>query len=204
MKSPQPERRSGHRMSKLDRMVEFAISAYRGGAFPMSVGGKLGFYACDPRWLFLFDRFYMPKTIGKLCRRKPFEIRTDTAFDDVVRGCRSGRDEWISAELAAVYSELFKRGHAHSVEAWKDGKLAGGLYGTHFGAAFLAESMYHSVTGASNVCVVHLMEHLKTRGFHFCDIQYPNPHTLRFHPVPIPARDFDKILRRALKAKAEF
>lgn len=189
-------------MKRLASLVDATIRAYKDGAFPMAEDGELGFYSCDPRSVFMFDSFHAPKRLLRIYRGQPFDLHIDSAFGEVVENCRVGRPEWISPQLAEIYAELFSRGHAHSVEAWKDGNLVGGIYGTQFGAAFLAESMFHTETHASNVCLIFLMERLKAGGFLFCDIQYANPHTLRFHPVRIPRERFMTMYRHALRCKA--
>ncbi len=184
--------------------IEATLKAYAEGFFPMSDNDRLGFYSSDPRSVYFFDSFHVPRSLRRYYRRHSFDLKTDTAFLEVVRSCRQGRPEWISEFQVQLYAELYKRGHAHSIEAWKDGELAGGIFGTHFGAAFLAESMFHRVPNASNVCLVYLMEMLLRCGFHFCDIQYANEHTARFHPTDLSMKNFMKIFRAALKDTATF
>ncbi|MBF0244844.1 MAG: leucyl/phenylalanyl-tRNA--protein transferase [Planctomycetes bacterium] len=183
-------------------LVERVIDAYLHGAFPMAEQGELCFFTCDPRFVFLFDQVHIPKRLARIARSSPFEILIDSDFPAVVEACRRGRPEWISAELVAVYVQLFERGLAHSIEAWQDGRLVGGVYGTHFGAAFMAESMFHTESNASGVCLVELLRRLKEGGFAFCDIQYPNEYTSRFRPVSWSKREFLHRYRKALEGRA--
>ena len=181
-----------------EEVVEATIAAYQAGYFPMSEDGELDYFTCDPRSLYLFDCFHVPTKLRRFYRKHTFDLKIDNAFESVVRACRVGRPEWISEFQVQLYVELFDRGCAHSIEAWQDGKLAGGIFGTHFGAAFLAESMFYQVTQASSVCLVYLMERLQHAGFHFCDIQYANEHTARFNPVDIELPEFQKMYQRAV------
>lgn len=185
-----------------EKIVEATIAAYLAGYFPMSEDGELDYFTCDPRSLYLFDSFHVPRKLGRLYRQQPFEMRIDTAFERVVCNCRAGRPEWISEFQVQLYVELFERGYAHSIEAWQDGELAGAIFGTQFGAAFLAESMYHSVSHASNICIVYMMERLQLGGFHFCDIQYANEHTARFNPVNVGMVEFQERYQSAIAAEA--
>lgn len=168
----------------------------------MSEDGELRFYTCDPRSVYRFESFHIPRRLKRIARQQPFEIRVDHAFELVVQNCRLGRPEWISDLMVELYVELHRRGHAHSVEAWQDGRLVGGLYGTQFGAAFMAESMFHTATHASNLCLVALMEKLQAGGFAFCDIQYANEHTAIFNPEQISQAEFMRWLKQASGRKA--
>ena len=183
-------------------VVEATVAAYLAGYFPMSEDGELDYFTCDPRSLYLFDSFHVSTKLRRLYRKHTFDLKIDNAFESVVRACRAGRPEWISEFQVQLYVELFHRGCAHSIEAWEDGELAGGIFGTHFGAAFLAESMFYHVTHASNVCLIYLMERLEAGGFHFCDIQYANEHTARFNPVDIELPEFQRMYQRAISSEA--
>lgn len=177
------------------------INAYQNGSFPMAEKGVLGFYTCDPRSVFFFDSFHIPKRLKRIYKQNPFQLKVDTAFNDVVNKCRLDRPEWISEELTLIYSELYFLGKAHSFEAWNNGKLVGGVFGTCFGSAFLAESMFHHTKNASNCCLIYMMNWLQNKGFHFCDIQYANDHTNRFNPIDVPIRQFNLMLKEAIKSK---
>ena len=187
---------------RLSEAAGRALDAYRVGAFPMNEGDGIEYFVCDPRSVFHIHRFHVPRSLAKTCRKRPFDIRMDTAFERVLEGCRSGRPVWIGDALFEVYLELHAAGFVHSIEAWKDGELAGGVFGTAVGAAFLAESMYHVLPNASNCCLVRLIERLDACGFRFCDVQYENPHTARFGPSDVPMEDFFAMHARAAAAPA--
>ncbi len=184
--------------------LEHAIQAYLNGYFPMAHEGELQFYECDPRSIYTFDLFHTPRRLKRIFSRSPFDYRFDQDFKTVVEGCRHNRDEWISDELQDLYLDLHDLGIAHSIEAWHDDRLVGGIYGTHFGAAFLAESMFHIEEHASNCCLLFLVDHLHKRGFHFIDIQYPNPHTARFNPQSLAVADYRKKYQLAQSIQRPF
>jgi leucyl/phenylalanyl-tRNA--protein transferase len=137
-------------------------------------------------------------------RRGEFEIRGNTAFEEVMRACTKRREgTWISPEIIRVYSELHRHGHAHSVEAWQDGRLAGGLYGVTLGAAFFGESMFHRVTDASKVALVALVERLRERGFELLDAQWSTPHLERLGAVEIPRSQYlERLAQAVLKPRS--
>ncbi len=185
---------------------ELVLYGYRMGAFPMAdEDGEIYWYSPDPRCVFEFDRFHIPHSLRPIIRQARFEVQTDTAFDEVVRAC-AGRPEgtWISDELIVVYTELHRRGYAHSVEAWQDDKLAGGLYGVALGGAFFGESMFHRVPDASKVALVALVERLKARRFILIDTQWSTPHLERFGAVEIPQREYLRRLEQALQLPCRF
>ena len=167
----------------------------------MAENGVLGLYTCDPRSVFFFDSFHIPRRLKRIYNKNPLKITVDKAFIDVVHKCRENRPEWINEDLVSIYSELYSLGYAHSFEAWDSEELVGGIFGTCFGSAFLAESMFHLQTHASNICLVYMMEWLEKKSFHFCDIQYANEHTNRFNPTEVPLIQFNKMLKKALERK---
>ncbi len=176
------------------------LHGYRLGVFPMAdADGAIYWYSPDPRCIFEYDRFRVPRSLRSIIRRGEFEIRVDTAFDAVIRAC-AGRPEgtWISEEIIAVYSQVHRMGYAHSVESWHGGKLVGGLYGVTLGGAFFGESMFYHVTNASNVALVRLIERLKARRFALIDTQWSTPHLLRFGAVEIPRQEYLERLEQAL------
>lgn len=185
---------------------EVVLIAYRAGQFPMarSRGGPIHWYDPDPRGILPLDAFHCPRRLARTVRQGVFEIRVDTAFEEVMRGCARRRETWINEDIVAVYTELHRRGDAHSIEAWKDGKLAGGLYGVAIGAAFMAESKFGSVRDASKVCAVALVERLRERGFELLDVQYWNSHIAQFGVVEIPREEYRRRLARAVARTAAF
>jgi leucyl/phenylalanyl-tRNA--protein transferase len=137
----------------------------------------LAWWSPDPRGILPIDGLRLSRSLRRSCAR--FEVRTDTAFDDVVAACADpNRDgSWINAEIARAYGELHRLGHAHSLEAWTpEGELAGGLYGVHVGGLFAGESMFHRRTDASKVALVALVGHLRRIGVTLLDVQWATPH----------------------------
>jgi leucyl/phenylalanyl-tRNA--protein transferase len=186
------------------------LSAYAQGVFPMADRDHvIRFYTADPRGIVPLDhRFHVSHTLRQLIRKDPpvFEVRVNHHFEATMRGCMSNRAEgtWISEELIAAYCQLHELGFAHSVEAWQDGKLVGGLYGVSLGAAFFGESMFHTRPDASKVALVHLVHRLRERGYLLLDSQATTSHLRRFGAYEVPARDYILMLNRALKQQCDF
>ncbi len=184
------------------------VRAYRDGLFPMALeDGRIGWFSPDPRGILPLDTFHVPSRLARVVRSRRFEIRVDTAFGDVMRACADRRDDdgtWISAEILASYEALHRAGLAHSVEAWRGGQLAGGLYGVHIGAAFFGESMFHRETDASKVALVALVERLIAGGFTLLDTQWVTPHLQQFGAAEIPRADYLRRLALALRRNATF
>jgi leucyl/phenylalanyl-tRNA--protein transferase len=178
--------------------VTTILAAYRRGLFPMAdpEDGALAWYEADPRGILPLDAFHVPRRLRRYMKR--FEFAFDRDFEGVIDGC-ARPVTWISGEIREAYSALHRAGHAHSVEAWRDGRLAGGLYGVQVGGAFMAESMFHAVSNASGACLVRLVEHLRERGFGLLDIQQVLPNTARFGAVEIPKEEFLRRLAAALR-----
>lgn len=149
----------------------------------------------------LYD-FHISKSLAKTVRKQPFEIRFDTAFDEVIGMCaQSATDRpstWINTTIRQLYGELHRMGHAHSVEAWQDGVLVGGLYGVSLGAAFFGESMFSRRTDASKICLVHLVERLNRNGFRLLDTQFTTDHLKTFGAIDIPKDEYLVLLRDAV------
>lgn len=177
---------------------ELVLRAYRIGVFPMAdpETGEIAWYSPRRRGILPLENTRIPRSTKQA--RKRFEVTSDRAFESVVEGCADRPRTWISPEIRETYVELFCRGHAHSVETWSEGRLAGGLYGVHLGAAFMAESMFHRRSEAGKVALAALLAHLRARGFLLCDIQMVTPVTLRFGAVEIPSREYRKRLQQAL------
>jgi leucyl/phenylalanyl-tRNA--protein transferase len=194
-------------LSSRDR-VALLLRAWSSGAFPMADGrhGSVSFYSADPRSVLpLGDGgLNVPRSLRALLRSGRFQVRSDTAFERVIRSCAdASRDgSWINDWIIESYLALHQAGHAHSVEAFVDGELAGGLYGVHIGGVFFGESMFTApakvASGASKVCLVHLWDHLRRRGFSMLDTQYANEHMRRFGIVEVRERVFRGMLKEAL------
>jgi leucyl/phenylalanyl-tRNA--protein transferase len=144
------------------------------------------------------------KSLAKTVRRKPFEIRFDYAFDQVIAACAeetSGRPStWINRTIRSLYSTLFDMGHAHTVEAWEGDQLVGGLYGVSLGSAFFGESMFSRRTDASKICLVHLVDRLRERGFTLLDTQFTTEHLKTFGAIDVPKADYAAMLTAAMES----
>jgi leucyl/phenylalanyl-tRNA--protein transferase len=184
---------------------ELIVAAYCRGIFPMAdEDGDIGWYSPDPRAVFPLDAFHVPRSLAKTIRRGTFEVRVDTAFEAVMRGCADRDLTWISEEIVRSYTALHRVGLAHSVEAWREGRLVGGLYGVSLGGAFMGESMFSRETDASKVCLVFLVERLRERGYVLLDSQMATEHLARFGQIEIPRREYLRQLRAALKLDRTF
>jgi leucyl/phenylalanyl-tRNA--protein transferase len=186
---------------------ETLLVAYSQGAFPMTDSdGTTRWYTADPRGIIPLEAFHVPQTLRQVVRQNRFDIRIDHDFESVMRACMTVRREgsWISEQLIGVYGQLHELGFAHSVESWKDGQLAGGLYGVSLGGAFFGESMFHYVRDASKVAMVVLVERLRERGYELLDTQAATPHLRRFGCIEIRADDYMRKLKRALEKKCTF
>jgi leucyl/phenylalanyl-tRNA--protein transferase len=141
-------------------------------------------------------------------RSDRFEVRVDTDFDAVIAGCAAGTDErsktWINNRIRKLYGDLFRLGHCHTVETWRDGRLVGGLYGVKVGAAFFGESMFSRERDASKVALVHLVARLKAGGFRLLDTQFTTPHLKQFGAIDIDRRRYHRLLEAAIVGEADF
>jgi leucyl/phenylalanyl-tRNA--protein transferase len=177
------------------------LSAYRQGIFPMAMdeAGEIGWFSPDPRAVIpIDDRFHVPHGLRRTLRRAPYDIRINGDFEAVIRACATLHGStWISEAIRVSYTRLHREGHAHSVEAWRDGTLVGGLYGVQIGGAFCGESMFHRATDASKVALVALVSRMRERGLKLLDIQWMTPHLKQFGACEIPRADYLKALARA-------
>lgn len=177
--------------------------AYRHGIFPWPSGdgGPMLWWSPDPRAVIELDGFHVSKSLRKTLRSGRFTVTADRAFAEVMRGCATAPNRrdgtWITPEMHQAYCRLHTLGDAHSVEAWADGQLAGGVYGVALGAAFAAESMFHYQTDASKVALAHLVAHLRARGFELLDIQQWTPHTGRLGATEVRRAAYLRRLARA-------
>jgi leucyl/phenylalanyl-tRNA--protein transferase len=184
---------------------ELLEEAYRQGIFPMADDdGLVHWYSPDPRTIIEPDRFHIPRRLAQTIRAKKFELVVDRDFEGVVRGCAGRKETWINEEIAAAYTALYRIGKAHSVEAYYDGKLAGGIYGVSLGGAFMGESMFTIVRDASKVCLAFLVKRLKERGYTLFDVQFTTPHLKRFGAVEIPRGEYLMRLQKALRLSCRF
>jgi leucyl/phenylalanyl-tRNA--protein transferase len=190
---------------------ELLLKAYANGVFPMGESAddpEVFWVRPETRGIIPLDGFHISKSLRKTLRQAPFEIFFDRDFDAVVTGCaeaRSGRmSTWINAPIREAYGLLFENGHCHTVEAWRDGRMVGGLYGVTLGRAFFGESMFSRERDASKVCLVHLVERLRARGFVLLDTQFTTAHLKRFGAVDMPRRRYESLLAEATSGEAVF
>jgi len=189
------------------RMIpaELLLHAYRHAVFPMAMdGGEIAWFSPDPRAIIPLDAFHVPHGLKRALKKSPFEIRVDAAFEGVMLACAQREDTWISDVILESYVNLHRLGHAHSVEAWLDGKLAGGLYGVALGGAFFGESMFHEVTDASKVALHALVSRLQERGFALLDTQWLTPHLVTFGAIEIPRIEYLRQLGAAVEKDCRF
>lgn len=187
------------------------IDCYRRGVFPMAdARHDERLFLVDPaiRGVIPLDSFHVSRRLARTLRSGRFETRTDYAFEAVIEGCaapRANRPEtWINATIQDLCSELFRRGVAHSVESWRDGRLVGGLYGIVVGAAFFGESMFSIERDASKIALIHLVDRLRAGGFLLLDTQMITDHLQTFGAVEIPRAEYHRRLALALTTRAKF
>src|SRR6266700_2144367 len=181
--------------------------AYRHGIFPMADerSDDVLWFRPDPRAIIPLDGLHVSRSLARTIRRALFEIRIDTDFEGVMRGCADRPEgSWISERFIEVYGVLHRAGKAHSVEAWRDRRLVGGVYGLALGGAFMAESMFHRETDASKVALAALTSRLRERGFILLDVQYVTPHLASLGAVEISRREYERRLSEALKLERSF
>ncbi|GAB4264965.1 MAG: leucyl/phenylalanyl-tRNA--protein transferase [Candidatus Promineifilaceae bacterium] len=188
---------------------ELLLSAYCQGVFPMAHDdGSIYWYDPDPRAIIPLENFHIPRSLHRTLKKRLFAVTRDQAFSQVICECAApapGREHtWISDEIVEAYERLHRLGWAHSVEVWRNGRLAGGLYGVAVGGLFAGESMFSRETDASKVALVHLVHHLKQQGFTLLDTQFLTSHLQRFGAIEIPASQYKAQLQHALTVNAQF
>jgi leucyl/phenylalanyl-tRNA--protein transferase len=185
--------------------ADLLLHAYRQSAFPMAMDdGEIAWFSPDPRAIVPLDAFHVPHGLKRVLKRGQFEIRLNSDFDAVIRNCAAREETWINGEIVASYCNLHRLGHAHSVEAWLNGELAGGLYGVSLGGAFFGESMFHTVTDASKVALHALVERLRKNRFSLLDIQWSTPHLRLFGAIEVSRLLYRKLLAAALEDECSF
>lgn len=168
--------------------------------------GEIRWFSPDPRAIIPLDeRFHIPHGLRRALNKQRFRITFDSDFGRVIRACAQAHGStWISKEIIHSYSELHTLGFAHSVEAWFEDKLAGGLYGVQIGGAFFGESMFHNATDASKVALVALVERLREKQFILLDTQWTTPHLLQFGACEIPKAQYMQLLSEAIVLERKF
>lgn len=194
-------------------MEEFSagmvLSGYLRGVFPMAEPeGTIYWYAPDPRCIIPLENYRPARSLRPVLNRGEFEIRINTEFEAVMTYCSIPRSEddgmWISEEIIEVYKQLHRLGYAHSVEAWQNGELAGGLYGVSLGKVFFGESMFHRVPNASKVAFHYLVERLRERKYGVLDSQFINDNVKRFGAIEIPKKEFQAMLKANISLEKRF
>jgi len=182
------------------------VQGYADGYFPMAdARGRLGWYSSHTHTLMpLGARFHVPSSLKRALNGGRFEVRINTAFAEVVRGCAAREETWISGELEQIYLELNRVGVAHSFETWQGEQLAGGVLGLGLGGAFIGESMFYRISEGSKVALVRLVQHLNARGFTLFDAQLQNPHLERFGSFEMAGKEYSKLLERAIRLERHF
>ncbi len=190
-----------------DLRPERLLQAYRCGVFPWyDEDEPICWWSPDPRAILELERVHIPKRLQRTIRSGRFLVTVDRDFAGVIRGCAGGRDEgtWITTAMIRAYEKLNEIGYAHSIEAWYDDELAGGIYGVAIGGFFAGESMFTRRTDASKVALVYLVDRLRQRGFQLFDIQFRTEHTTRLGAVEITRSTYLSRLRKALARPVTF
>ncbi len=187
------------------------LKAYACGLFPMAESADdPGLFWLEPerRGILPLDSFHVPKRLRRTIRNDVFEIRVSTDFQGVIDGCSHpmpGRQKtWINREIRRLYGELFDMGYCHTIEAWQDGDLVGGLYGVSLNGAFFGESMFTFRTDASKVCLAHLVARLVAGGYSLLDTQFVTEHLSKFGTVEVSQADYNARLAQALQLETDF
>ncbi len=184
-----------------DLSVPRLLEAYRHGIFPwFNEGEPILWWSPDPRMVLFPAEFKVSRSLGKTLRKGAYEVRCDTAFEQVMRACAAPRDghagTWIHEDMITAYCSLHELGYAHSVETWVDGELAGGLYGMAVGRMFYGESMFSRRTDASKIALAHLARQLERWEFGMIDCQMNTPHLASLGAREIPRTEFLERLGR--------
>jgi leucyl/phenylalanyl-tRNA--protein transferase len=190
-----------------DLSIARLLRGYQNGSFPWTVN-PVTWWSPDPRTIIEFENFHASKSLRRTLRKGIFQATVNEAFVPVIRACAAPtpgrRTTWIAPEFIEAYTALHKRGHAHSVEVWHEGKLVGGIYGIGIGAYFAGESMFHRMGDASKVALYHLMEHLKAREYILFDVQMPTRVTMQMGASFVPRSEFLRRLSEALMFPVTF
>lgn len=201
-----PENAMGKRRSGYQPITpDVLLRAYSIGLFPMAESAddpELFWVEPEMRGIIPLDGFHVSRSLEKAIRKKPFDIRFNTAFEAVMAGCAAEAPDrpstWINDTIRGLYTALHRFGHAHSVEAYEGDELVGGLYGVSLGSAFFGESMFSRRTNASKICLVSLVERLKERGFTLLDTQFTTEHLKTFGAIDVPKAEYAHLLEAAM------
>ncbi len=190
---------------------DILLRTYAAGIFPMAESAEdptLFWVDPETRGILPLEKFRVSRGVQRKLRRHLFEVRCDTAFEEVVRACAAKTSErpttWINEEIIRLYLGLHAMGHAHSVECWEGGELAGGLYGVCIGGAFFGESMFSRAADASKIALAHLVARLRRGGYRLLDTQFVTSHLEQFGVTEVGRREYQAILSSAIAADASF
>jgi leucyl/phenylalanyl-tRNA---protein transferase len=195
----------GARRQDPELTPEILLRAYSIGLFPMAESAEdpeLFWVQPDLRGIIPLDAFHVSHSLQKAMRKSPLDFRVNTAFRQVMLNCAETADDrpstWINPTILELYTALHEMGHAHSVEAYEDDALVGGLYGVSLGAAFFGESMFSRRTNASKMCLVHLVERLRAKRFRLLDTQFTTEHLKTFGAIDVPKAQYEILLADAV------
>ena len=190
---------------------ETILKGYSLGIFPMSESfDDPNVYWINPkkRGVIPINNFKISKSLRKEIKKKKFKITINKNFNEIITNCAKKTKKrpttWINKEIIKLYSNLHEIGHAHSIEAWFQNKLVGGLYGVSLGSAFFGESMFSNITNASKICLIYLIANLKIKGFTLLDTQFINSHLKKLGAIEISRKKYLKMLGNSLKKNANF
>ena len=186
---------------------ELVLDAYRHGVFPFYDEAQPVLWWCpDPRAVIPLETFHVSRRLARTLRDPVWDVRVDTCFEEVMRGCDERREDgtWIHEDMVRCYRALRASGDAHSVEVFRDNELVGGIYGVSAGGLFAAESKFHRARDASKVALVHLVRRLCARGYAILDVQFHTPHLEQFGLVEIPRAEYLRRVRAAVERDVSF
>jgi leucyl/phenylalanyl-tRNA---protein transferase len=179
--------------------------AFRSGALAAAdKWGRVGLYRADARSILELDALHVEKNLARTIRRGVYDVRVNQDFEATVRGCADRQSTWINEEIIQNYTDLHRIGKAHSVEAYQDNTLVGGLYGIALGGAFRVESQFHRTRDASKICFVYLANRLRERGYALLDLWVQTDHLARFGAVEISEEEYLTRLRHVLQLRRNF
>ena len=177
-------------------------NAYANGWFPMAdEDGELAWYQPQFRALFPIEGIRVSRSLRKRLRKRDFDIRFDTSFEQVIRNCRRPDENWINDEIIRAYTDIHREGWGHCAECWIDGELVGGIYGVALGACFSAESMFHRKTDCSKIALWAMVEKCRELGFEIFDAQVMNPHLESLGAYDIPTDEYIDRLAAAMRKR---
>lgn len=196
---------------RLEITPDLLLRAYAVGVFPMAESAEdptLFWIEPERRGVLPLDRFHLSRRLARTIRQARFDIRIDSDFAGVISGCAAAapgrRKTWINARIRELYGALFERGDCHTVEAWRDGRLVGGLYGVEIGAAFFGESMFSREADASKVALAYLVARLRAGGYRLLDTQFTTPHLSQFGAIEVDRAAYRRLLDEAIASPADF